>query len=212
MKISEVSIHHERELLKTQWKSPSDLKRWLRKNGFELLGDGFFAEAWAFPNHKRILKISKIQDQCWIRYAKWLMEASRRNPHLLRVDWVKQYKCTKKPQKYFLAVMERLKPFRYNEFAQLNEEDHMILYYRDLLPDDIPYLEKMNLQRLSKEYTEEDHARIRRSKLYKTLTGVRKIAGTDGKCSFDLHNENIMWRPSTKSVVVTDPFAGFSYF
>ena len=214
--LTEASIFDERALIKTQWNSPNQLMGWLRKNGFQQKGSGKFGAAFVKPGYNRIIKISKIEDKCWIKFAKWAMSTTN-HPSLPNIPWVKTYR-NDHGQQFFLAVVEKLRPF--DQVAINNTVDLpglVYLYLKEDWFDADPRLEK----RFEKEgiirADDEDYDTIRRRLFYYLRTaknGKRFILTlraaqnrATGGCSYDMHEGNLMYRPTDKRIVIIDPLA-----
>lgn len=217
--LNETSIFDERTLQNTAWNSPKQLIGWLKKNGFEQKGSGKFGAAFIKPGYNRIVKLSKIEDKCWIKFAKWALSVTSQ-PNLPNIPWMKTY-TDNRGQTFFLAVVEKLRPFdqvAINNTADLTGLVYLYLY-EDWFDAD-PKLEK----RFEKEglinADDTDYSTIRRRLFYwlrnakdgkrfiLTLRAAQNRA--TGGCTYDMHDGNIMYRPSNKRIVVIDPLADLS--
>ena len=105
--INEASIFDEHALINTKWTSIEQLRKWLRKHGFKQLNSGVYAEVYAKPNHKRVVKISKHQDVCWIKFATWALKQSS-NKYLPNIPWIHFYQDENSGKKFFVTIIERL--------------------------------------------------------------------------------------------------------
>ena len=226
--LAEASIFDERTLQKTHWTNPKQLIGWLKNNGFEQKGSGSFGAAFVKKGYNRIIKISKKQDDCWVRFAKWAMSTTS-NPALPDISWMKTYR-DQTGEQFFIAVVEKLAPF--NQTAINNTVDLPGLVYMYLHEDWFQL--DMNIgKRLNKEgfilsshelwqYRNEgkrvDHIAVERRRLLKYLREVNggkrfiltlKAAENKatGRCSYDMHEGNIMYRPTDKRLVLIDPLA-----
>ncbi len=212
--LNEVSIFDENVLKKTAWKSFSELKKWLTSNGFTLLGDGFYANAYVKSGFNRIVKISRRQDKCWLKYISWTLKQTK-NPYLPNIPWVKTYDDVASGQRFFVTVIEKLKPLDGGALEKIDDPVvlatiavrttagssywHTILSrLRELgvtLSDTGSYREQ--LEKYLESHT--NH------KFYRTVSKIENL--TLSGCHKDMHSENIMYRVSTNSLVITDPLS-----
>lgn len=215
--LTEASIFDERTLQKTQWNSPKQLMGWLKKNGFQQKGSGKFGAAFVKSGYNRIVKISKIEDKCWIKFAKWTLAVTNQ-PSLPNIPWVKMYRDSNGTQ-FFVAVIEKLRPF--DQVAINNTVDLpglVYLYLNEDWFDADPKLEKRFESIIKRD--DRDYSTIRRRLFYflrnakggkrfiLTLRAAQKRA--TGGCTYDMHDGNLMYRPSDKRIVVIDPLADLS--
>lgn len=209
--INEVTAFQERKLMDHEWKNPREVMNWLRSKNFQQKGSGQFSAAFVHPGYKRIVKISKKQDECWLRFAHWTLKMTS-HPNVPYIDWVRVYG---ENDKFFIAVVEKLAPFNKNAIA--NTVDIPGLAYLYLKED--WFQNDHNIEdRLIKEgviYNEDALwvPQIRRY-LQNTKSGKRFInvlrsskGFAKGKCAYDMHDGNLMYRPSDRRLVVIDPLA-----
>jgi len=220
--IDEVTSAQDRALEARDWKNPREIMRWLEDRGYQKKGSGSFAVAYVHPQYRRIVKISKRQDVCWLRFAYWTLKMTS-NPSVPYIDWVRTYG---EDDKFFVAVVEKLAPF--NRQAIKNTVDVAGLAYLYLSEgwfDGDKAIEK----RLVDEgiidmddirYEEGVHKSIRRQirKYLKTTKSGKRFINTlkaaekfaKGGCSYDLHDGNLMYRPKDRRIVIIDPLADLS--
>ena len=233
--IDEVTAAQDRALEARNWKHPREIMQWLEERGYQKKGSGSFAVAYVHPSYKRIVKISKRQDVCWLRFAYWTLKMTS-NPNVPYIDWVRVYG---KDDKFFVAVVEKLAPFNKQavmETADLAglaylylKEDWFQHNYRQFVTKQTLWIEERFIKEgvIKKEDRHgrdaDDDARIKRKKkalraflnsakggkrFINTLQSAKKFA--TGKCSYDLHDGNIMYRPKDRRLVVIDPLADLS--
>ena len=209
--INEVTAFQERKLMDNDWKNPREVMRWLESKNFQKKGSGQFSVAYVHPGYKRVVKISKKQDECWLRFAHWTLKMTS-HPNVPYIDWVRRYG---EDDKFFIAVVEKLAPF--NRAAIANTIDVPGLAYLYLKED--WFQNDHNIEnRLIKEgviYNEDALwiPQIRRylqniksgKRFINVLRSSRKFA--KGKCAYDMHDGNLMYRPSDRRLVVIDPLA-----
>ena len=227
--LREADIHDERNLLRTKWENPAQIRRWLLENGFKRLGGGVFSTAYAKPGSKRVVKISLRKDECWLKFAKWALTQTA-NPYLPKIWFIQEYeglrrsKSTRKqvPTKFFISIVERLNPAA---------DDHGLHYgVIDNINDPVPlaaiagyspHLDPSEEEQLGERLAElgairEHTSGIRRASqryvqknknhpFVKAMNKIKSMTGSD--CWNDLHSGNFMYRPSTNSLVLTDPLA-----
>lgn len=220
--LAEASIFDERTLQKTQWNSPKQLIGWLKQNGFEQKGSGSFGAAFVKKGYKRIVKISKKQDDCWVRFAKWAMSRTS-NPALPKISWMKTYH-DQRGEQFFIAIVEKLAPF--NRSAMMNTVDLPGLAYmylhEDWFMNDNSIWARLLKEGIIKDYSSDrtrfDTDMLNRRRVLKFLrestSGKRFILTlkaaenkATGRCSYDMHDGNIMYRPTDKRLVLIDPLA-----
>jgi len=217
--LTEASIFDERTLQKTSWNSPKQLMGWLKKNGFQQKGSGKFGAAFVKPGYKRIVKISKVEDKCWIKFAKWTMSVTNQ-PNLPNIPWVKMYRDSTGSQ-FFVTVIEKLRSF--DQVAINNTVDLPGLVYLYLYEDWFdadPKLEKRFEKEGIIKQDDTDYSTIRRRLFYflRNAKGGKRFILTlraaqnraTGGCTYDMHDGNLMYRPSDKRIVVIDPLADLS--
>lgn len=209
--LQEASIFDEKELLNTKWTSPQELQQWLKSHGFKKLGSGVFSAVYGKPEHSRVVKISKRGDECWLKFAKWLM-AQTKNPYLPHVPWIKEYQGIRKgkPETFFVTIIEKLEPFTTESIKQIKDP---VVVAMLLLKGDFWAAEKKVLQRrleeLGYDTPQEQKELLMDNNNHLFVNSLRMVTKRGGKsCIGDLHSGNIMFRPSDKAVVITDPLAG----
>jgi len=209
--INEVTAFQERKLMDHEWKNPREVMNWLRSKNFQQKGSGQFSAAFVHPGYKRIVKISKKQDECWLRFAHWTLKMTS-HPNVPYIDWVRVYG---ENDKFFIAVVEKLTPFNKNAIA--NTVDIPGLAYLYLKED--WFQNDHNIEdRLIKEGViyNEDALWVPQIRRYlqniksgkRFINVLRSSKGfAKGKCAYDMHDGNLMYRPSDRRLVVIDPLA-----
>jgi hypothetical protein len=228
--ITEVTAFQERKLMDNDWKNPREVKNWLFSKNFEQKGSGQFSVALVHPGYKRIVKISKKQDECWLRFAHWTLKMTS-HPNVPYIDWVRRYG---EDDKFFIAVVEKLAPF--NRQAIMNTVDLPGLAYLYLYED---WFSEDNqiINRLKKEGIIQDDTKLRPARGGQKTRHIRELGKTSykpqvrkwlktvkggkrfinvirsskkfarGKCAYDMHDGNLMYRPTDRRLVVIDPLA-----
>lgn len=211
--LNEASIFDERTLINTEWKHPGRLAKWLKSNGFQELGAGSFSAVYIQPGYNRVIKVSKQQDECWIRFAKWSMQYTA-NRHLPNIKWMKVYGSGE----FFIALIEKLVPFTAAHIKHMDIADIALLYAEEA------FLEKDQsraaVKRLIDEEVLDEHnifspealgitrayAKEYATPFVQTYKAVKRKL-SKAPCVVDLHDQNLMFRPSNNSVVLIDPLA-----
>ena len=215
MKLSEIlteaTIFDENELKSTKWESPEELRKWLKSAGFKKLGSGVFSDAWAKPNHKRVVKISLKTDPCWVKYAKWVLKQTA-NKYLPKIPWIKLYK-DKDGTEFFVTIIEKLESY---STANIKKIDDPVVVSALFVNGEFKKPEHAVLSNLlMKKFDIKDLRAARKvvkqnasHKFVKTLNRISTMVSV-GQCDHDLHSGNLMYRPSTNSIVIIDPLAGY---
>lgn len=222
--ICELQPSHAKEITNSKWTKPDSFIDYLEKNGYKELGSGINATTYAQPNSNAIVKVSRIGDVCWINFAKYVEEHP--SPYYPKIKQLKIYGDTRNhffpptdeptmAQKYFVCFMERLQPFT----QQPNDMTRILaaFMYETLKNLGISYHLKLWAQHFyphayDKEKRQPDHQKVRNlalkfKKMYPdfetAITNLKHI--NVGRCGWDLHPGNIMWRPSNHTWVIIDP-------
>lgn len=214
--LNEVTAFQEKFLQRNDWNSPKQVAGWLLSKGFQKKGAGKFGAVYLRPGYKNLIKISKIEDKCWLKFADWTLKVTH-NANLPNIWWVRTYRDSM-GREFFIALVEKLQPF--NQTAINNTVDLPGLVYMYLHEDWFdadPKFEK----RFEKEGIinpqDENYDTIRRKLFYylrKAKSGKRFILTlraaqnrATGGCEYDMHDGNIMYRASDRKIVVIDPLA-----
>lgn len=215
--LQEADINDERTLLNTKWTRPKEVEAWLKANGFKKIGGGAFAGAWLKGGSKRVIKVARKPDPCFLNFAKWAVTKTN-NPHLPDIPWIAEFPITEGPHKgehFFIVPVEKLQPF--TPALMKNMSDPVILaslfINKELWAEERKLVfrrlkQELNLPETQKEATLKIKRFLNQNKNHrwvKTLAQIKSIAG--GNCIDDLHTSNMMWRGSNKKLVVTDPLA-----
>lgn len=151
----------------------------------------------------RVLKICSDVNDGWPVYAHWCMTQAPANPHLLEVYSIREVNAEHRMLDTFVvASIERLVDYRNGNALdrklrqELREQVDMVMSCCYSL------LEQLAYGRL------EDHTQRLKDKcpsLFEALVAVLEHA-RDTECGIDLHAGNFMYRPSTQTLVITDPY------
>lgn len=222
MRLDEITKALERKLESHDWKSPREVSRFLRKQGYKQGGAGSFGAVFVHPTRNKIVKISKRQDVCWLRFAYWTLKMTS-NPSVPYIDWVRVYG---EDDKFFIAVVEKLAPFNKQAIKQTKDivgiaylyshqdewdiEHDLIDAMEDRLAqegiitgDDERKWEPHKFQARARKFAKTSNKPGRR--FLRTLDSAKKFA--KAPCTYDSHDGNLMYRPSDQSLVIIDPLA-----
>ena len=221
--ITEATAYQEKFLQNNDWDSPKQVAGWLRSKGFQKKGSGKFGSVYLRPGYENLIKISNIEDKCWLKFADWTLKITH-NPSLPNIWWVRRYNDSQ-GREFFIALIEKLQPF--NKVAINNTIDLpglVYLYLYDFYEKGMTFSASMDANmenRFGKEGIigpeDTNYDTIRRKLFYylRTVkTGKRFIITLKaaerravGGCSYDMHDENLMYRSSDRRLVVIDPLA-----
>ena len=222
--IDEVTSAQDRALEARDWKNPREIMRWLEDRGYQKKGSGSFAVVYVHPNYKRIVKISKRQDVCWLRFAYWTLKMTS-NPSVSYIDWVRTYG---KDDKFFVAVVEKLAPFNRNAIMETVDLVGLAYLYihEPWFESDMTILSRFVKEGIIDKSDRDaiangdrkERATSKIRKWLKSAKGGRRFINTlqaakkfaKGGCTYDLHDGNLMYRPKDRRLVVIDPLADLS--
>jgi len=181
----------------------------LKKKGLKNLGSGAFSVVYGRPSSNRIIKISIISDRCWLSFANWAI--SQNNPHLPKIYHLESYsvitkshstRSGKKTIPVFFAVMEKLDALDVETIFTIDEAYMPFLAYVhkkghgdwDGLLGNIEWGKYGGKRKL-----------IEASKKDPIVKLFQRIEKKWKTCFGDLKLDNLMIRPSTGEIVITDP-------
>jgi hypothetical protein len=222
--IDEVTAAQDRALEARDWKNPREIMRWLEDRGYQKKGSGSFAVAYVHPQYRRIVKISKRQDVCWLRFAYWTLKMTS-NPSVPYIDWVRTYG---EDDKFFVAVVEKLAPFNRNAIMETADVAGLayLLIHEPWFESDMTILGRLVKEGIidksdrdavyNGDRNEKATSKVRKwlksaksgKRFINTLQSAKKFA--KGGCSYDLHDGNLMYRPKDRRIVIIDPLADLS--
>jgi hypothetical protein len=169
----------------------NDLETEFISQGGTVLGEGSYGKVYFHPKWNYVLK-TFTNDTCYLRFARYSFRNKSPNlpvfygpPRRIVPNFSRAWSI----DKVYVVKMEKLTPLamdhnakaKYNEFMQLRSSNDVGY---DNSPDTDPKAQA----------------------IYNTYMKMREEINLD-KCCFDLHGENVMVRPSTGDLVITDPYA-----
>jgi hypothetical protein len=202
----------------------------LKKKGLKRLGEGAYAVVYGRPGSDRVVKVSQIQDRCWLMYANWAM-GQQHNPHVPDIHHLETYTLTTPGSpdwtggekiNVFFAVMERLLPFDEKHIDFDNETNIELLAYlahhegfrnytqlqRGVGHKKNPFKRPYNYWDPDPKYINKVRKFAKRGATHGVIKLFKQVVKKWKTCSGDFHDGNIMIRPSTGEFVITDPLAG----
>lgn len=205
-----------REIRQTNWKGPREIASWLRERKFTRIGSGAYSIAYARPDSDKVVKFSKTNDFCYLKFAKFVK--GKRSKHLPRIYDLVEY-TSKDGEKLFVTVLEKLKPIKFKDI-KWNGHNRGILAW--LVEESVIYnVNSVSTQRKISKYLQvtyesgyqfdRDIKRLAKkfersnqsfANIYKQLK--QKVGR---KCYIDIHDGNVYYRESTNSFVFLDPYA-----
>lgn len=186
MKLNELKASDAKYLIKNTFSMPKEVQEYLINNGYIMIGEGAYSQVWALHGSNAVIKVSTKADKCWLLFAEY--SKLHPNKHLPKISRLIKYKSKYNGAEFFIAFMERLEPISKAKWMTSSFDDikGMIVFSYDK--------EKM------KEYTKKNPDL---AKIFDDLIQAR----IKTNCGFDIHRGNIMIRPSTGDIVITDPLA-----
>lgn len=212
-RLDELKPSHAKGLRDMQKKTSSKLQTFLRKHGFRNLGTGVYSTVWGAQNSNFVVKVTKgFGDRCWLTFAEYV--GKNKNKHYPRLSSVKLYTDSQSGKKNFYCFMERLSDIK--QIPMTPDNKPLIAFLITVFGESYVFGKE-------KEYAEFLGFGIR---LYELTTSehVKEIASqyTDSEsfnkaveqlktakpvsCDWDLHLGNVMFRESTKTLVIIDPY------
>lgn len=227
MKLNEVPSRDAMTLNLKNWSSLTELRKFLKSKGYKKLGGGAYAEAWANKQAQRVVKISTKEDKCWMRYIEWL-KMQPASPHLPKVHSFRTYKTGRGT--FFVSILETLEEtdkfidelFKSTAVNPTLPRLALVMWIMDISWEQsiryrVQFVRKENVEKYLNqqpkykklnpvERAEELTKSGYRTKLALLGKKAERELGKDG-CQPDLHGGNVMYRPSDKTLVITDPIA-----
>lgn len=180
-------------------RTPERLKEYLRSNGYNEVGEGAFGVT--FVKDSIAIKIGYRHDPCYLKYAQYCIKNWKTNVHLPRIFEIYQYKNGLIP--YTVTV---------GEFLEETSKDNADMEPLKAFIDG-NYFTPVRTGNNNNRNAHLMHMRRMRvhfankyASVLKTLDEIsKKFSGA--QCFDDIHMGNVMIRPGTGDIVVTDPLA-----
>lgn len=221
MIIKEIDKNHKSSLITNNWKSYDDIINFLEKRGYKLIGSGFYSLVFAKPNSKYVIKLSKIYDGCYLKFVDYVLK-QKRNPYLPKILFLRTYNDRNK-RKLFVTAIEKLKRFYAIEKMNLwTVRDlpklawlslitrHVQPYFREEFWDIYRQIDNSSYIANRSEIIDQYAKKFKSSLMARTYEQIKKeLVNSKTGCGFDIHDNNIMYRPGKNELVFTDPINGF---
>lgn len=182
-----------------------DLEKEFEADGGTIIQNGVYGRVYLHPKWNYVLK-TFVADECYLKFIRHAMRnpmpAFPRvigSPHRV----VPQYRRHWSQDKTYLVRLEKLEQLPFQDYAKIVSTSR-ILYKKELYDLDEPLSDKT----INEELKDWDKLReffLGLNKLLPVRAGMFRNARSI--CSIDLHNGNVMKRPSDGQYVITDPFA-----
>jgi hypothetical protein len=216
--IVEASKSMQKTLMEFDWKKPDEVIGFLNNHGFVELGQGQYGKVFHKKGSKSVVKVATKKDRCWLAFASWTLKTPESEDNAMpNIWWIRKYDHRQseisRAETFFIAFIEKLEPFDNEAIANtvdlpglawllINEDDFMS-YSTEILArfkkEGVPDLTDRSKQwETLKAYLEKN----KNNTFIKTLT---KSLGIEQNCRPDIHDGNLMYRPSSKHLVITDP-------
>lgn len=217
----DISPKHMMKFNLKNWTGYKEIQNFLMKANYRKIGEGHYASVWESNSDNRIVKIAIKEDLAWIEVAKWVMKQPP-SKHLPKIFSFREYESD--DMKYFIATMEKLEPFKkyhwkFNTlqdiglYCLLTEEiyNHEISF-TELITNDVikPILDK-HPETKDLDTFDREQLLFKLAQQHEFIQLLRKLYNNVRKnphmnyVELDLSEDNIMYRPSTDSLVITDP-------
>lgn len=213
MRLVELKPSQAKDILK---QDADTIENWLTDKGYLFLGKGGFAKVFRHPDSKIAVKFNTRPDPCYIKFAAYAHK-NRNNPHLPKMSPIREI-----DHQRFIVFMEELEPI--TKFFKKNWVTDLLNFIESVkeirFKDDVSiyfenYYKKMSEDPHRWGLVWHQHFRgynwIDKDHLFGLFETAWNILNLSEKCSPDFHAGNFMYRPSTKTIVFTDPIFTFDY-
>lgn len=164
----------------------------LKKMGFSFSGTGRYGSVWVRGD--RAVKVMNSKDTCYLSYAQYCMKNWENSEHLPRI-----FNVLTNPQ-FTIVYTEVLRHLDEKEYRANAGMIYYLDYLNDWEPKGITKKEREHRTFEAKRFIQENP---------KFVGAVNHIIKSlkQAKCNIDLHANNVMIRPSSGVIVITDPLA-----
>jgi hypothetical protein len=207
----EQQLNEDADLLSQDWRSPKDAVRWLEKSGYQKIGKGAFAVAYAKTNaggisRRQAVRISLKPDYCYHEFLEW-WQANSNNKFVPTLYGVQHF--GKGDRSFVVTIAEYLHSLTpVNVMQTVDIEGLAELYTSGAMSHEI---HRAIERRFAKEGVPKDQISAWLDEHHLndfsiTMNALDQLADSND-CFFDYHHENVMYRPSTRGLVLIDPLA-----
>lgn len=207
-RLDELKPSHAKNLRDMETNNPyaPNMEKYLKQNGFKLLGSGVYSQVWSQPKSNAVVKLTKVNgDKCWMSFAEYTL--GHPNKHFPKISNLRVYKQSdvgKNP--VFYCFVERL--IHLDKIPKTKETFPLLAFLftqmniRLLEQEDIiKFMDEPNYSKIELEGSRYKDAQSFKAAL-KDLEN-----NCPATCGMDLGKRNIMYRPSTGTLVISDPYA-----
>lgn len=177
----------------------AEVEQLVRSRSKRFIGEGATARVWGFPEGSPmagyVLRVQVESAYCIESYVQWAKFCTEnpRNKYLPKIPLLAEMRTQAGDLKKVLTVMERLESVKKSPIGQ-SDNGGWPQYLEDYLADHY-------------YWNERELGDLTRAKMV-TRRGMQMLRDKlVNKSIFvnDIHDENVMYRPSTNTLVITDP-------
>jgi hypothetical protein len=201
--------------------TPDEFQNFLIKNGYNKLGGGAFASVYSMPGSNAVVKIiKKYGDRCWLDFAEYVK--NHPSKFFPKISNIRVYKHTAISNEYgepninpvYYCLIEKLVSLDdipisdttidmfcfLHKYYNLSYWGNLADFYMDWLDENNKTVHDMNFDTFvswrADIYTDGNQF----YNVYKNIGQILKSG-----CKTDMHEGNVMYRPSTNTPVIVDP-------
>lgn len=99
------------------WKDADEIIEFLKKNKFNIAGDGSYASVWEPPGKSDfVVKVVPSGDLCWESYLMWVND-HKGSPHVPKIKSFRKHIKEEENKIFIVSVIEKLDPIYGNKFG-----------------------------------------------------------------------------------------------
>ena len=211
-RLDELQPSHARDLKGIEHKTPKALAAYLQQHGFEELGSGIYSSVWGQDRSGAVVKVSRRPDTCWLSFIEFA--AKHKNKHLPKVGKVQVYTDPNTGVTNFYCFMERLSHInripKTKEYAGVHAcliRNGICLLNREQWYELFPDPEEETFRSRKAPGVVEAAKNYADSASFDQVIDQLSVYREQNDCAWDIHEGNVMWRESTKTLVITDPYS-----
>lgn len=182
------------------WSSEIFISRLNSRKNAHVLGSGCFGTVFSLNSKSdRVLKVSTLESDGWPIYARWCMTRGSIHVNALRVYSIHEINHdTSRIKSFVTSSIERL-----SSMHTAPDHIHDLAYHVINMFD---YAYNPRHKEFTKSWNRVKEFQPDMHSLVIELEALRNEFG----CTNDMHHGNMMYRPSTGHIVITDPFGSSS--
>lgn len=209
----EFTAQDEQELKNNEWASMEEVEGWLVGNRYGKVNEGNFSKVYRQPGDEYVVKLTIIEDHCWVKFAKWASAIHRTNKYVPNIKW---YRTVKSDEPFVISVVENLYEFNADNLWMVDDEASLagiLLIVANLVEFD-PDLDGITKDAVIQRYEdltekEIDYGEMKEKygnhRFLKTLKAIQ--TKFPESCFPDLYVDNFMIREDDGRVIVVDPLS-----